>query len=120
MNYIVIKTAGDFDQANVPFFTSGFSSALFMEEVTYPNTVTLHAVSNTDELIGGLAEGQTIGTFSAPFPTVIPSGVTAYMGTKDGDAVRMTAVTDATALPANQGVFLIGTADTGPDATGHD
>lgn len=112
MNYIVIKTEGDFDQANAPFFKSGFSSALFMEEVTYPNTVTLHAVSNTDELIGGLAEGQTIGTFSAPFPTVIPSGVTAYMGTKDGDAVRMTAVTDATALPANQGVFLIGTAET--------
>ena len=112
VNYFVIKTAGDFDQATVPFFNSGFTSALFLEEVSYPNTVTLNAVSSSDELVSGLAEGQTIGTFSAPFPTVIPSGVTVYMGTKEGDAVRMTAVTEGEALPANQGVFLIGTAET--------
>lgn len=112
VNYFVIKTAGDFDQATVPFFNSGFTSALFLEEVSYPNTVTLNAVSSSDELVSGLAEGQTIGTFSAPFPTVIPSGVTVYMGTKEGDAVRMTAITEGEALPANQGVFLIGTAET--------
>lgn len=81
------------------------------EEVDYPNNVKLNAIGASDVLLKGIETGQTIGTFSAPFATLIPEGVTAYAATllEGGDGARMTAVTEA-ALPANQGVVLIGEA----------
>jgi hypothetical protein len=47
-----------------------------------------------------------MATFSAPFPTVVPVGVTAYYAT-DGDGyVSLNAIEGA--VPANTGVILVG------------
>jgi hypothetical protein len=62
-----------------------------------------------DELLSGIEFGQTIGTFSAPYATVIPEGVTAYYAEQnyEGGTVSLTPIEDK-ALPANQGVILMG------------
>lgn len=63
-----------------------------------------------DELLSGIEFGQTIGTFSAPYATVIPEGVTAYYAEQeyDGGTVTLTPIEGGKALPANQGVILMG------------
>ena len=63
-----------------------------------------------DELLSGIEFGQTIGTFSAPYATVIPEGVTAYYAEQnyEGGTVSLTAIEEGLALPAEQGVILIG------------
>lgn len=63
-----------------------------------------------DELLSGIEFGQTIGTFSAPYATVIPEGVTAYYAEQDydGGTVSLTPIEEGMALPAEQGVILIG------------
>lgn len=110
--YFIMTTAGAFDQSSKPYFQTGYTSALFMEEAAYPNNVTLNTISNDDPLITGIERGNTIGSFSAPFSTVIPENVTAYIGQQTENGVQMTPLTEGTALPANQGVILIGTSET--------
>ncbi len=105
--YTVLTSSG-YDKANVPFFNDTYSSALLIEDATYPNNVNLATVSASDTKITGLAEGATIGTFSAPFPVVIPANVTAYYAKQGTDCVTLKAIPEATALPANQGVLLVG------------
>ncbi len=63
-----------------------------------------------DELLNGIEFGQTIGTFSAPYATVIPEGVTAYYAEQEyeGGTVTLTPIEEGKALPANQGVILMG------------
>lgn len=63
-----------------------------------------------DELLSGIEFGQTIGTFSAPYATVIPEGVTAYYAEQDYDrgTVSLTPIEEGMALPAEQGVILMG------------
>lgn len=65
-----------------------------------------------DKLLTGIEDGQTIATFSAPWSTVIPVGVTAYYATQkydgDGGTVWLTSIEGSNILPANQGVILIG------------
>lgn len=63
-----------------------------------------------DELLSGIEFGQTIGTFSAHYATVIPEGVTAYYAEQeyDGGTVTLTPIEEGKALPANQGVILMG------------
>lgn len=63
-----------------------------------------------DELLSGIEFGQTIGTFSAPYATVIPEGVTAYYAEQayEGGTVTLTPIEEGKALPANQGVILMG------------
>ena len=67
-------------------------------------------VENKDKLLSNIEYGKTIGTFSAPYATVIPEGVTAYYAQQkyDRGTVSLTPIEDAKALPANQGVILIG------------
>lgn len=77
------------------------------EEVEYPNTITFHDAQN----INGVSH---IATFSAPFATIIPTGVKAYYVSAKGAEVTMTAI-EAQAIPANQGVIL--TSETGEAAT---
>lgn len=77
------------------------------EEVEYPNTITFHDAQN----INGVSH---IATFSAPFATIIPTGVKAYYVSAKGTEATMTAI-DAQAIPANQGVIL--TSETGDAAT---
>ena len=67
----------------------------------------LTALTDTDTKVTGLAEGATLGTFSAPFPTMIPENVTAYYAKEGTGSVTLKAITEA-ALPANQGVLLVG------------
>lgn len=95
--------------ASSPYFNDDYSSAILMEEVSYPNTVTPTAVSNVTNLEGYIA------TFSAPFPTVVPEGATAYYvsGTETNGATltaRTQAISEA-AIPANTGVILTATSD---------
>lgn len=96
--YIVTKT-GSFQKAGFyNYYDENNSSAFTFEEVTYPNTITFHAAQN----INGVSH---IATFSAPFATIIPTGVKAYYVSAKGTEATMTAI-DAQAIPANQGVIL--------------
>ena len=105
--YTVVATAGDFDQASVPFFNANYTSAILIEEAAYPNNVTLSNITAEDTYIKGIETGRTICTFSAPFPTVIPENVSAYYALNTDDGAKMKRITTA-AIPANQGVVLIG------------
>jgi hypothetical protein len=91
---------------STPSFSKNYSGAFKFIEVEYPNNVKLNAYGEND-LISNIL-GATIGTFSAPFPTVIPNDVTAYYASSVGERVTLTKVEGADAIPANQGVILIG------------
>ncbi len=54
------------------------------------------------------ANVQTIATFSAAHPTVVPEGVTAYYAAEDPTSNVLRLVTVEGAIPANQGVILTG------------
>lgn len=88
------------------------TSAVMIEETEYPNTVTFKNTDITNES-GTPAGTYALATFSAPFATVIPEGVTAYIATQDAensDVIHMDAVSGS-ALPAGAGFILSGTAD---------
>ena len=99
------------NQANLSAKTSqlqGIYEALY---AAYGIQVSLATtVENKDKLLSNIEYGKTIGTFSAPYATVIPEGVTAYYAKQEynGGTVSLTPIEDAKALPANQGVILIG------------
>lgn len=79
------------------------------EEVSYPNTVTFNKVSDVEGV-------SNLATFSAPFATVIPEGVTAYyVSTADNSQATMKAIEAGKAIPAKAGVIL--TSTTGDKAT---
>lgn len=79
------------------------------EEVSYPNTVTFNTVSDVEGV-------SNLATFSAPFATVVPEGVTAYyVSTADNSKATMKAIEAGKAIPANAGVIL--TSTTGTEAT---
>jgi hypothetical protein len=79
------------------------------EEVSYPNTVTFNAVSDVEGV-------SNLATFSAPFATVVPEGVTAYyVSTADNSKATMKAIEAGKAIPAKAGVIL--TSTTGDEAT---
>lgn len=95
----------NFDNSSAPYLNGNFASALVFEEVSYPNNVTLHQAVGID------AGDQNIATFSAPFATVVPEGVTAYVVYEAGNTAKMTEfATAGQAIPANTGVLLYGTA----------
>ena len=108
--YLILNHAA-YDNSNAPFFkTSGsdsFSSAFLIEETAYPNNVTLSNITAEDTYIKGIETGRTICTFSAPFPTVIPENVSAYYALNTDNGAKMKRITTP-AIPANQGVVLIG------------
>lgn len=79
------------------------------EEVSYPNTVTFNTVSDVEGV-------NNLATFSAPFATVVPEGVTAYyVSTADNSKATMKAIEAGKAIPAKAGVIL--TSTTGDKAT---
>ncbi len=88
-------------------YTSDYSAAFIIEEVSYPNIVTLTEVTKTDVLCEDFL-GKTIGTFSAPFATVLPAGVTAYNVEKADGYAYLGAISKGSAIPANFGVILVG------------
>ena len=90
----------------VKTYSDSYSSLFTFQEVAYPNNVTLHSFAGS-ELISNFGDGTTIGTFSATFPTVVPSGVTAYFAnSNEGEYIKLIPFTGA--VPANQGVILVG------------
>ena len=107
--YYVIKSNSNFDAGSAPYFNDTYSSAFLFEEVSYPNTVTFNAVSDVEGV-------SNLATFSAPFATVVPEGVTAYyVSTADNTKATMKAIEAGKAIPANAGVIL--TSTTGDEAT---
>ena len=79
------------------------------EEVSYPNTITFNTVSDVEGV-------SNLATFSAPFATVVPEGVTAYyVSTADNSQATMKAIEAGKAIPAKAGVIL--TSTTGDKAT---
>ena len=99
-SYFIVKTDGTFDKANFTEYNNENHSSIFrFEEVSYPNTITFNTVSDVEGV-------KSIATFSAPFATVIPEGVTAYyVSTADNSTATMKAITGE-AIPANEGVIL--------------
>lgn len=93
------------DDAHTVFYT-------FEEVSSYTlNKVNLTATStDKDKLLKGITDQQTISTFSAPYATVIPKGVTAYYATQEytGSTLYLQAIQEGDALPANEGVILVG------------
>lgn len=76
------------------------STAFRFEEVSHPNTVTFNAVSDVEGV-------SNLATFSAPFATVVPEGVTAYyVSTADNTKATMKAIEAGKAIPAKTGVLL--------------
>lgn len=107
-SYYIVTRTGSFEKAGLHnFYTDDNSSAFTFEEVAYPNTINFNAAQN----INGVSH---IATFSAPFATIIPTGVKAYYVSAKGAEATMTAI-DAQAIPANQGVIL--TSESGDAAT---
>lgn len=107
----VLTAAGAFDAVNVAFIKNAapnyYSTAAIFTETTYPNTATFKATDLTDG-----ENAVALATFSAPFATVLPEGVTAYSVTQDPENSTMLNVAALTgqALPANTGFILAGTA----------
>lgn len=92
-----------------------WSSLFIFEEVAvkdYAINKPTHTPVKKDEnpLLSGIGDNQTISTFSAPYATVMPEGVTAYYAQKayNGNTLYLTAMEEGLALPAGQGVILIG------------
>lgn len=103
-SYYIVTRTGSFEKAGFDnFYNDNNSSAFTFEEVTYPNTIKFNAAQN----INGV---RHIATFSAPFATIIPTGVKAYYVSAKGTEATMTAI-DAKAIPANQGVILTSESD---------
>lgn len=89
--------------------TANNTTAFKFEEVSYPNTVTFNTVSDVEGV-------SNLATFSAPFATVVPEGVTAYyVSTADNTKATMKAIEAGKAIPAKAGVIL--TSTTGTEAT---
>lgn len=75
-----------------------------LEEASYANTPALNEAKGIDGI-------DYIGTFSAPFATVVPAGVEAwYVSEKTATSATMTALAAGDAIPANEGVILTGAA----------
>lgn len=103
-SYYIVTRTGSFEKAGFnDFYDDNNSSAFTFEEVTYPNTITFHDAQK----INGVSH---IATFSAPFATIIPTGVKAYYVSAKGAEATMTAI-DAKAIPAKQGVILTSESD---------
>ena len=101
--YFVLKEQSDdsgFDAGTVPYFNNTYSSAFFLEEVGSEVT------AKPAEIDG--KEWQ-LATFSAPYATVVPQGVTAYIAAAaaGGKVWLRPAVREGQVIPDHAGVILI-------------
>lgn len=106
----IIKKNGTYDAYSMKQYnTASCTTAFKLEEVSYPNTVTFNTVSDVEGV-------SNLATFSAPFATVVPEGVTAYyVSNADNSKATMKAIEAGKVIPANAGVIL--TSTTGDEAT---
>lgn len=97
----IIKKNGTYDAYSMKQYnTASCTTAFKLEEVSYPNTVTFNNVSDVEGV-------SNLATFSAPFATVIPEGVTAYyVSTADNSKATMKAIEAGKAISAKTGVLL--------------
>jgi len=112
--YFVIKNTGDYDGARSAYYNDTYSSAFRMKEVAYASTPTLNSISGSGSTLITNFTQEALATFSAPFPTVLPEGVTAFYAKRDdcnSEVISLTAY-EGEALPANQGFILAGDAGT--------
>ena len=79
------------------------SHTFVFEEVTYPNEVKFASTN------GKVTGADYVATFSAPFATIIPEGVTAYIVKTEGTTATLTPIEGAQAIPARTGVILTST-----------
>lgn len=107
--FYTIKNSTSYDGYSSQLLNDTYSTAFLFEETTYPNTIAFNAVSDVEGV-------SNLATFSAPFATVVPEGVTAYyVSTADNTKATMKAIEAGRAIPANAGVIL--TSTTGDKAT---
>ena len=101
----------DFHSAgpNSIYYQDGNRSSLFyLEEANYPNSVKLNDISSST-LISGFARNG-LSTFCAPFPVLLPDGVTAYYAKDSGwdnGCVSLVAY-EGNVIPACEGFILSG------------
>ena len=108
---IINEGNGKFDKSDAPYLDGSYTSALIIEEVDYANHPTLLEIKG-DKMSG--VEGEThIGTFSAPFETVIPTGVRAYYAqtAEASTGISLAEISSGT-IPANEGVIITATTAT--------
>ena len=103
--------AGDanlhYGEANSIYYLYGNRSSVFyLEEASYPNNPKLNDISSST-LITGINE-KRMATFSAPFPVLVPDGVTAYYAKSVADDFIALTAYEGEVLPANEGVLLAG------------
>lgn len=100
-SFFVVKNDGTFDRADLNnwYYNTTYSNAFQVEEVTYPNTITFNAAEGIDGV-------ESIATFSAPFATVVPQGVTAWYVDQVNTVAHLQAIETGKAIPAGQGVLL--------------
>ena len=102
--YFVLKALGGsdagFDAGESPYYNDTYSSAFFLEEVGSEVT------AKPAEIDG--KEWQ-LATFSAPYATVVPQGVTAYIAAAaaGGKVWLRPAVREGQVIPDHAGVILI-------------
>ena len=93
------------------YIQDNHSTAFVVEEVTnfeFANTK-LTGIDTDDILLKGMSAGMTIGTFSAPYPTTYPLGVTAYYANEaERDGALYLKAIENNIIPANEGVILVG------------
>ena len=100
-SFFVVKADGSFDRADLSnyYYNTNYSNAFQVEEVPYPNTITFNEAEGIDDV-------ERIATFSAPFATVVPQGVTAWYVDQVNTVAHLQAIETGKAIPAGQGVLL--------------
>ena len=104
--FVTVTPEGNFATQGTASFNNNYSSAILMEEVPYANVVTPKTANEFEDI-------DFLATFSAPFATVVPEGVTAYyaVSTLDNNNTLVVKPINGDAIPANQGVLLATTSN---------
>lgn len=104
--FIIKASNNAFDNTDAAYYNSSFSSAFILTEVSYANEPNMNAATDFS------GDAMNLATFSAPFATIVPEGVTAYYAAQEpnkDNVITMTAIDAAEAIPANTGVILSST-----------
>ena len=99
--FITVDAQGAFTTQTTANFNKENSSAILLEEVPYANVVTLKSTN-------GIEGADYLATFSAPFATILPEGITAYYAAEqadNGNTIVMKSI-NGNCIPAHQGVLL--------------
>ncbi len=105
---LIVNSSDEFanDNATAPLYNTAGSNIYELEEVT-ETAYNRHKITFTKLN----DEEHYVATYSAPYPTVLPEGVSAFtvLATGNGVAQTISLEGDGTAIPANIGVLLAAT-----------